>query len=141
MGFGEVWIITKLLINDSWSVAIFFRTFSDRPEMWPNLDPQTPYLSPKYFKEYKKYGNIFETYYFHVWESETLKLSEGLCTELVYCCCYLLSFEIWKWKTWNWGIYILTLKCGKLIIGNCEQLKLGNWKCPNWKSTKLKCPT
>ena len=51
---GKLEIITSLIerfqikvfqINDSWSIAIVFRTFLDRPKMWPNLDPRSPYLS------------------------------------------------------------------------------------------------
>ena len=39
------------------------------------------------------YGNLFEIYYFHIWESEILKLLEGLCTDL-----FVWNFDILKLK-------------------------------------------
>ena len=41
--FG-VWIISKLQINDSSSIAILFEWFLERQKMWQILDPRTPYL-------------------------------------------------------------------------------------------------
>ena len=82
---------------------MLFGTFWGRPKMLANLDPRTLYLSPKYVKNTRRYGDILEKYYFHIWESETLKMLEGLCTEL---------FE-------NLELYVF-LEIRKLIIGNFE---------------------
>ena len=73
--------IPKWLIHDSWSIAILFEWFLEQPKMLPNLDPRAPYISPKYFKQYKKlYKGILGKYYFHIWESVLLKSLEGVCT-------------------------------------------------------------
>ena len=44
----------------------------------------------------RKYGNVLEQYYFHLWESEILKTLEGLCTWYVanFLCLETLKFEI-----------------------------------------------
>ena len=47
--------------------------------MWPNLDPRTLYLSQKYSEKNKKYRNVLEHISVYIWESENLKVLEGLC--------------------------------------------------------------
>ena len=64
--FGAL-IIPKWLIKVPGHIPIFFRTFLELPKCSPNLASYTPYLSPKYFKTYKKQGgNILKTYFLHL---------------------------------------------------------------------------
>ena len=57
-------VIPKLLIWAPGHIAVFCLAFLELPKIRPNMDPYTPYLLPKYFKQYKKYGNVLQTCYF-----------------------------------------------------------------------------
>ena len=106
-------MIPKLLINASWWIAILSGSFLERPTMWPNLDPRTLYLSPKYFKTYK---NILTQYYLsyrRIWNTEHGR------SVYIFFICYSESFE--------------TLKCGsfgfQLCFWNSEIWKFEFWTC------------
>ena len=74
VGFLGSLIIPKWLINDSWS-------FLELPKNRQNLDPRTPYLLPEYFKQYKKiWEHPWNISFLHIWESEILRMLEGICT-------------------------------------------------------------
>ena len=104
----------------------YFLDFFERPTMWPNMDPRTPYLSPKYFKTCKK---LWE----HPWKigfiSENLKF-----WKLWKVCVYkFLKFENLKmWNIWAfeilkiWGLKLENLKVWKWTY-ELENLKFGNF--------------
>ena len=106
-GWGDL-ILPKWLINDSWSIAILFGTFSERPKMWPNLDPRTPYLSPKYFKTNKKlWGHPSKIFsYLRIWNSE----NRGKPVYQAFA--NFRNFETWILKMFK--------------VRNAEDLKLAN---------------
>ena len=78
--FWGVSIIPTWLILTPGHIAIVFGTFLELPTNRLSMDARTSYLLPKYFKKHKKYGNLVETYYFHIRESKILKNVEGLRT-------------------------------------------------------------
>ena len=68
VGFWGIWIIPKLLINDSWSIAIHFGTFLERPTNWPNMDPRNPYLSPNASTNTRKlWEHLWQILFSHLW--------------------------------------------------------------------------
>ena len=65
--FG-VLIIPKWLIKVPGPIAIVIGWFWELPKFWPNVDPHPSYLSPKYFKKYKKIWKHFRKILsFHIW--------------------------------------------------------------------------
>ena len=122
MIFG-VLIIPKWLINYFWSIAIFFGTFLERPKLWPNPDPRTPYLSPKFLTKYKNsYGDIFENN--HILYSAILKMLGGPSTSLFE----ILQLRIFDFCTFeNWTL--CNLKTDKV---NTWNFKLDLWKLEIW---------
>ena len=68
-----VYIIPKWRIHDFRSIAILFGTWLDRQKCY-----QIWTLGPRIYhqnisRNTRKYGNIFETYYFHIWDYDVLK--------------------------------------------------------------------
>ena len=64
--FFRVLIIPKWLIKAPGHIPILFGSFLELSKMSPNLVPYNPYLSPKCYKKYKKYGNILKHILFHI---------------------------------------------------------------------------
>ena len=102
--FYGVLIIPKCLIHDSCSIAILCGSFLERPSMWPNLDPRTPYLSQKYFKKYKKHMEtslklLFS--YLRIWNYDNIGRSVYLAFPFVY-----VSFLFfWHLKIFKFGVW------------------------------------
>ena len=80
-------------------------------ELWPNLDPRSPYLSPKYFKTYKKImGTSYKTLFFNIWESEILILLEGMWPNVLKLVIFgflkvlklLGPAQLWKSRKGSW---------------------------------------
>ena len=96
----------------------YFLTFLERPKIWPNMDPRTPYFSSKYFTIYKKnvgtsldniifisdnlkFSNCWKVYVPNFWNVETWK------------------FKFWKFESWKleiWKIRHLILQVRTLTI-------------------------
>ena len=108
-------------ILTSWHIAIFFGWFLELPKKRIIIDPRTLYLSPKYFKTYKKIWKHLWTYYFHGWEYDFLKCLEGPCT----------FFEIWQ-------LVFGHLKICKFEFGQLKFGKLETWRCDKFETLKFK---
>ena len=115
---------SEWLINDSWSTAMCFRTFWDRPEMRPNLDPRTPYLPPQCLNKYKKIMGTTLKHVVRIWEYEVMQFVEGLCSEHFEC---FIFWFVGHWAIWNFEI---------LTIGNWQfgDWKVSTWTVLNWKN-------
>ena len=107
-----VLIIPKWQINDSWFIAILFRTCLYRPKNQLNMDPRSPYLSLKYFNNYKNnIGTSLNILNYHIWESENLHIWDflkalGTVSRFVRACFFACS-EFWVssfyMNLWRWG--------------------------------------
>ena len=106
--FG-VLIIPKWLINDSWSIAILCGTFLDRPNMWPNLDPRSPYLLPTYFTNYKQNMgtsvNLWNFSYLRICTFENMKCFERpICVfRFVVCILFENEYLVFNFVLCRWG--------------------------------------
>ena len=88
-------------------MAILFRTFLDRPKYRLNLDPRSPILLQKYFKQYKKImGTSFNTIIFVNLESkqfEKMKIVKHYAPFVFFemlsasCVLYFVKMRIGKW--------------------------------------------
>ena len=130
-----VLIIPKWLILSPGHIAILFGMISGTSKNRLNVDPRSLYLSPKYFKKYKKYGNILGKYYF---SSRNLIVCKWKVYVPNFLKCWIL--KIWKLKMKELGIW-------KLEIGNLEiwkyevdNLEIGNWKLENFKCWNSRAP-
>ena len=109
-------------MNVSWSIAILFGWFLERPKMWQNMDPRTPYLSPKYFNQYKRqYVDILGTSfsYLRIWTYANV----GRHVYRTFSTCGFVCLRereiVETWKCW-----ILKSEFWKLIVGHLDTLQL-----------------
>ena len=129
--YWGVLIIPKWLILTPGHIAILFGRFLELPKNRLNLDPRTPYLSPKKIMATPLNNNIFFIYEI----LSILKLLEGFYVPTVW------KFGIWQLehlmkfsKFVDWAF--VNLKIGNLIFEkgrfvNCK-FEIGNWQI--WKS-------
>ena len=120
MGFFGFFIIQKWLINDPWSIAIFFETFLERPKMWLNM-----------------------TRRYHQNISKNTRTCTGTSLEHIL----FISENLKLWKRWQvcalgfsnflfWILIIWSFENSKNEIWAVEHLKLESWKM--WNMTILK---
>ena len=140
MVFFGVSIIPKWQINDSWSIAILFGWFLERPKMWPKLDPRTPYLSPKYFKIIQEnIGTSLEILFSHqrIWNYDC---RWKVCVPSLYLFIEFTNLEVFKMKManeiWKFGNSKIEMAKMKLVnLKNMNHLTFGNlktWKLNIW---------
>ena len=134
-------IIPKWLMNASWSIAILFGTFLERHNMWPNMDPWTPYLSPQYFKNTRTYGSILEHIIVHIWEFEILKMAVTRTEFFIFNVgnCELSKFEhvffylgVWKHGNEKWNLGKCKFENNTSYSLKMKTCKLTNWQLVNW---------
>ena len=130
MGVWALLIIPKWLVLTPGHIAIRFGWFLELPKNQLNLDPRTPYLSPKYFKKYKKhYGDILDFSYLRIWKSEIIGR---------YACLFTFRyFENLKLFTLGFAIRKLKLDSLELQLAKLENLEIINLQL--WNFVPLRC--
>ena len=85
--WGVLWFIIglKCRIKALGHIPIISLTYLELSKSSPNLDPSTPYVSPKYLKQYKKVQNtVKEMLFLHLsklWISKSSEMLEKTGTE------------------------------------------------------------
>ena len=122
------------------------RPFLDRPKCSPNLDPRTPYLLPKYFKNIRKYGNILGNMKFSYMRILFFKCSRNESRGTVLCLLnfvlslflkfvYLSFYNIlWRWGSGNNDNCINEIS--KILDMNFISIKSMTWKFANFSIFK-----
>ena len=95
-------------------IAILFGWFLELPKNLLNMDPRTPYLSPKYLKKKKKTWTHPWTYYVHIWEYAILNLLEGRCTKL-FEILELDVLKLWELESLKWQIINFEIESLKYV--------------------------